>query len=205
MLAIAMAISAHHLSIFPGDLQLSLLLQSIQSDTLTEFMKGLSFITGSWRVAPLVIIAGILMLWRVGKWEALLIVMAGMSSFSDSIFKIAVDRPRPTADLVTVYANETDRSFPSGHAFFAAIFLGLVAYLAFTRFRDRNLRILTLSSILALILLIGASRVYLGAHWASDVLGGYLFGTVFLIVFIWLDRVWNCRLQSSNARTLKET
>jgi undecaprenyl-diphosphatase len=48
-------------------------------------------------------------------------------------------------------------------------------------------------SLLVLIILVGASRVYLGAHWPSDVLGGYVVGAVFLGVFIWLDRVLSRR------------
>ena len=83
-----------------------------------------------------------------------------------------------------------DGSFPSGHAFFAMTLFGLLAYFAFTRMPRRFLRMLTFLSLLALILLIGASRVYLGAHWPSDVLAGYLFGAVFLWIFIYFDRAW---------------
>ena len=177
----------------PGDLNLTLLFQSLHSNILLLVMKWVSYVTEGWRSALLVMVGSIVVWWRLGKQEAALTVAAGLSSLLSSAFKFAVDRPRPTPDLVQVWVVEHESGFPSGHAFYAMVFLGLVAYFAFIYLRRPGLRTLIVVSLLILIVLIGASRVYLGAHWPSDVLGGYVTGATFLGIFIWLDRVLSRR------------
>lgn len=82
-------------------------------------------------------------------------------------------------------------SFPSGHVLFFVVFFGLFAYLAWLNFTSYT-RILVVLACAALIILIGPSRVFLGAHWASDVLGGYMIGTMWLIILIFSYR-WAIR------------
>jgi len=184
-----MSICAYWLPRFPGDMNLTLLFQSIHNDTLLSIMKWVSYITAGWRSALLVIAGSIIVWWRLGKREAIMMTVAGLGSLLDSVFKIMVERPRPTPDLVQVWVAEQSSSFPSGHAFYAMLFLGLAVYYAFAYMHRSDLRTLIMASLIILILLIGASRVYLGAHWLSDVIGGYISGAVFLGIFIWLDRV----------------
>lgn len=195
-IAAALAICAHWEPRFPGDLRLTLLVQSIDSRALDSIMEWLSFLTGDWRTL-LLAIAGSLAIWRcLGKWEAGLVLMTWVSSPIHSVLKLIVNRPRPTPDLVRVFHDEPGNSFPSGHAFFAVVFWGFLAYLAFARLRSRTLRVLVLSGSLFLILWIGASRVYLGSHWPSDILGGYILGAAFLIGLVWLDRRWKPRKEA---------
>lgn len=190
ILAFVLCICAHFKPRFPGDLRLTQLLQSIDSGALDSTMEWVSFLTGDWR-ALLLVIAGGILIWRCrGKWEGGLVLVTWLSSPVHSVLKLLVGRPRPTADLVRVFQNEPGNSFPSGHAFFAIVFWGLVAYLAIPLLQRRSLRVLVWSVAAAIVLLIGASRVYLGAHWPSDVLGGYVLGVLFLAGLIWLDRKW---------------
>jgi len=196
VLAIAVSIYARWEPRFPGDLQLTLLLQAIDSKSLRSIMEWVSYLTGGWRAAVLVVASDIVV-WRyLDRIEGGLVLAAGLSSLLESPIKVAVNRPRPTAALVQVLTTEHGSGFPSGHALFAAVFLGFLAYLAVTHLRKRSLRTLSLAGLLMLILLIGASRVYLGVHWSSDVLGGYLVGAVFLAVLIWLYRMWKPRVDS---------
>jgi undecaprenyl-diphosphatase len=196
VLAIAVSICARWEPRFPGDLQLTLLLQSIDSKSLRSLMEWVSYLTGGWRAAVLVVASGIVV-WRyLGRLEGGLVLAAGLSSLLDSAIKFVVNRPRPTTTLVQVFAVEHGSGFPSGHALFAAVVLGFLAYLAITHLSKRSLRTLSLAGLLMLILLIGTSRVYLGVHWSSDVLGGYLVGAVFLAVLIWLYRMWKPRVDS---------
>jgi undecaprenyl-diphosphatase len=196
--AAVLCICAHWEPRFPGDLRLTLSFQSVGNETLDSIMEWASRLTGGWR-APVLIVAGSIAAWRcLGKLEAGLVLMTWLSSPIHSAFKLVVGRPRPTPDLVRVFQAEAGNSFPSGHAFFAIAFWGLLAYFAFTRLQRRSVRWLTLTCLLMIILLIGASRVYLGAHWPSDVLGGYVLGALFLTTLVWLDRKWKPRPESGS-------
>lgn len=105
----------------------------------------------------------------------------------NGLLKILFNRVRPD----TLYANSMllhTKSFPSGHAFGSMMLYGLIAYLAFTHLpREWNL-VASLSMIL-LIILIGISRVYLGAHYSLDVLGGWVLGAVILLIVIKLTKI----------------
>jgi undecaprenyl-diphosphatase len=198
VVAAALCICAHYEQRFPGDLRLALLVQSVHNQTLDSLMEWGSFLSGGWR-APALVIAGSVAAWRcLGLREAILVLMTLLSSPISSGLKLIVGRPRPTADLVVVFRAEPGNGFPSGHAFFAIVFWGLLAYFALTRLQRRGLRMLTFSGFVAIIIWIGVSRVYLGAHWPSDVLGGYIFGTLFLMSLVWVDRKWKPRLERSN-------
>jgi len=188
VVAAVVCICAHYEPRFPGDSRLTVLFQSVHSSALESVMKWASSLSGGWGwEAVLLLVASAIVVWRcLGRLEAGLVLMTGLSPIVYSAIKLVVNRPRPSPDLVRVLEADQGRSFPSGHAFFAAVFLGLLAYFAFVHLRKLCLRVLALLGFLMLTLLIGASRIYLGAHWASDVLGGYLLGAVFLATLIWL-------------------
>jgi len=92
-----------------------------------------------------------------------------------------VARPRPQASTFATSGSDTF-GFPSGHAMTFTLFFGLLAYLAWSYLRPGWLRLLAVGGCGAVILLVGVSRVYLSDHWPSDVLGGYLFGLVWLLL-----------------------
>jgi undecaprenyl-diphosphatase len=193
--AIVMSIYAHRLSYFPGDLRLTLLLQSFYSDSLLSTMKSVSFAFTSWRAALMVIIA-VVLVWRYwGKSEGILVAVAGLLSLLDSPIKDIIARPRPSPELVHIFITEQNYSFPSGHALFSILVLGILVYLIASHLRQRNLRILSSTILIALVLLVGTSRVYLGIHWPSDVIGGYLIGGIFLTALIWSYGTWKDRLR----------
>lgn len=188
VLALVVCIYARLTPIFPGDLYITVRLQSFNSDLLLSTMQYISFIFGGWSSALLVVVIGIIVWWRIGRLEAIMIPVAGLIALLDGAFKLAIGRPRPSAVLVHVSAPEQGYGFPSGHAFFVILVLGLTAYFLSLNVKRRSLRILALASLAVLILLVGTSRVYLGVHWPSDVLGGYLIGGVFLTALIWFHQ-----------------
>ena len=107
--------------------------------------------------------------------------------------KELVARPRPDVDLWLVA--ETGFAFPSGHSVFAAAFLGALVWMLGRPGTLEGwpvLRRITQGVLLLLILAVGASRVYMGVHWPSDVIGGFLFGALYLWLLIsarrWLER-----------------
>jgi undecaprenyl-diphosphatase len=103
----------------------------------------------------------------------------GGGSVLDWMLKIVIHRPRPP--YAEAYYRATGFSFPSGHAMMSLVAFGMLAYLLIA-FRARGARTHVAVSALAvcLIVLIGFSRLYLGVHYFSDVVGGYAAGTVWV-------------------------
>ena len=190
ILALVISIYARLAPKFPGDLCLTLWLQSFDNHLVLSIMECISFIFGGWSAALVVVAIGIVVWWRIGRLEAIIILVGGLITLVNTALKLAIDRPRPSADLVHVLSPEQGNGFPSGHAFFVILILGLTAYFIFINLKNRVLRILVLAGLIALILLTGISRVYLGVHWPSDVIGGYLIGGVFLTALIRFHRTW---------------
>lgn len=94
--------------------------------------------------------------------------------------KTAIGRPRPSSSLVDVVRQASGNSFPSGHVMFYTVFFGMLFFLAWTRLPNSPLRWLVMAFSAAMVLLVGASRIFLGAHWLSDVIAAYLLGFVVL-------------------------
>jgi len=183
--SLIMSIFAWFIKQFPGDLYWTLRLQSFHNNFLLSIMKGASFIFGGWFSIVVVIVIGILVWWRIGKLEAILITVAGMLSLVNTVLKLIIGRQRPPANLVQVFYPMQTNGFPSGHAMFSIMVLGLLAYFIYINMKNHILRTVVLLGLIALILLIGTSRVYLGVHWPSDVIGGYLIGGALLTALIW--------------------
>ena len=75
-------------------------------------------------------------------------------------------------------------SFPSGHAMVSFGFYGFLIYLAYKKINNKKIKYPLIISLALLILLIGISRIYLGVHYATDIIGGFIIGFIYLIVFI---------------------
>ncbi|MGB8644819.1 MAG: phosphatase PAP2 family protein [Anaerolineae bacterium] len=153
-------------------------------DALMRFITGLGF-------TPLAeILCGLIILFVfvIGlRWEAVALTFAGVGVGAlGGLVKVIVQRPRPTASLVNVYALLSDPSFPSGHVLLFTAFLGFLFFMLYTLVPHSTRRTLGLVLFGALIALVGVSRVYLGEHWPSDVLGAYLLGSLWLALTIYL-------------------
>lgn len=186
VLGLIISVFAHFASRFPGDLAVSLWFQSFHGQWLLDAMKGISYVTGDWRGA-IIVIAGGIIFWRaLGRLEGIALIFSGAILTINGVLKLLIGRPRPAADLVNIFMVETGKSFPSGHAFFSVVVLGMMAYLIIMSQTKPYLKVLTASVFIVFILWIGASRVYLGVHWMSDVVGGYVIGSLFLALEIWL-------------------
>lgn len=133
-----------------------------------------------------IIVLSTVLLLTIGlRWESASALFAGVvSGVLNYIVKIAVRRPRPGADLVNVFQTLKDYSFPSGHVMFYTAFFGFLMFLTFTLVKRGFLRYLLNSIFILLIGLVGLSRMYLGEHWASDVIAGYLLGSLTLMLAI---------------------
>lgn len=100
------------------------------------------------------------------------------------VVKTLVRRPRPSDPHVHVLSHLGTYSFPSGHVVAYVACYGFLAYLAWIEVRQPLLRWGAIAVCAALVVLVGPSRIYLGAHWASDVLGAYVLGGLWLSVVL---------------------
>jgi len=98
----------------------------------------------------------------------------------NQVLKEIVQRPRPAGFSLV---SESGYSFPSGHSMISMAFYGLCAWMVWRYERDRLLRYLCCLSFAALIALIGMSRIYLGVHYASDVLAGFCVSLAWICVY----------------------
>jgi membrane-associated phospholipid phosphatase len=178
LLAVLASIDAY----FPFDPVITRALQSLGSpfmDALMNFVSWFGFGTQSTILALMT--AAALYGLKLRK-EALVILVAVIgSTLLNLLVKIVVQRPRPSADIIKVFQNLTSYSFPSGHVMFYTAFFGFLFFLAFTLLKPSWLRTLLLILTGGMVLLIGPSRIYLGAHWPSDVLGAYMLGGLVLL------------------------
>ena len=178
---------------FTGDLFVARAVQSIRAGSWEEVMEGVSFVGQTPFLVTIAAVFMALFLWRKQPGACVAIAAAVLSFGIGPVLKFIVDRPRPSEDLVTVWRSQDSLSFPSGHAFTAVLLFGLLFYLAPRLVPWRWAALLMRVSSASLILLIGISRVYLGAHWPSDVLGGLVYGGLILAFLIYAHRLYSAQ------------
>jgi undecaprenyl-diphosphatase len=162
------------------------------SPPMTRLMFAITWLGGDGLsfAAILVLIIFIWLHWRRATlW--MLVTLAG-ALVLDLTLKYAFHRMRPTPYFGPI---PHTYSFPSGHALFSFCFYGVLAGLLAGRIRSLPLRIFIWTSAAILVLAIGISRIYLGVHYPSDVLGGYLTATLWVATMVALDRL---HVQSKN-------
>jgi undecaprenyl-diphosphatase len=166
------------------DLAVTRAIQRIDDPYFADVMIGISALG----YAPLswIILGGaVVTLLLAGFYREVPFVLAteGAGLLTASI-KLLVGRPRPADDSIRVASVLLDYSFPSGHVVGYVCLYGLLFFLVYTLFRASWRRTVALAVLGSLVASIGVSRMYLGQHWASDVLGGYALGTAYLLILI---------------------
>lgn len=132
----------------------------------------------------------LLLAWRIRSWfPVVMTAIAATGSLTMTrVGKAVIGRERPaTADAVPPY--ETSYSFPSGHTLNSTVLMGMLAYLVFRQTHRRLVRVLAVTAAAVWSITMGASRVFLGHHWLTDVLVAYCLGLAWLAVLIALHRL----------------
>ena len=163
------------------DTAVSSAVQSLRSPPLTDLMTFATYLA-SWQVVVGGTVALVILLAVVGKrrlWIGTLIVAVIGDEIIVWTGKQIFGRARPdqTLSLMPTF----DPSFPSGHTFITMAFYGILAWFAITALRRFWQKLAVGLACALLALAVGISRIYLGAHWPTDVLGSYLLGGAWLV------------------------
>lgn len=153
----------------------------------THFISDFSlpivkFITNLGSATFIVLLSILLLLTIKNKLTGLIIFLnSAICGILNQVLKIIVQRPRPVGYRLI---DEKGYSFPSGHSMVSAAFYGFIIYLVYKNIKNKYIKYSIITILILLILCIGISRVYLGVHYASDVIAGFLISICYLIIFI---------------------
>lgn len=145
-----------------------------RSSAVTSAMRIVTWLGSAAVLYPATLVLALYWWRRERDWRpgAMLAASVAGSTALSNLFKRITERPRPPAsDALGTYSHW---SFPSGHATQCMAFFAMLVVLAWLAGRAR-LRLWAIGSAVV-VLAVGASRIYLGAHWFTDVLGGYALG-----------------------------
>jgi membrane-associated phospholipid phosphatase len=182
---VLLAFFANKVAYFPIDLWITQGVQTFHPAWFIVLMVLVSW-PGYLPQAFVIVLVLVSILFVIGfRREAILSSGAALGQLIlDALIKLVVHRPRPGTSLVHVMQILHSYSFPSGHVMFYTVFFGFVFFITYSQLKVSKLRSGLLLLFGSLVSLIGVSRIYLGEHWASDVLGAYLLGSLLLLAVI---------------------
>lgn len=162
--------------------------QVVGRDAIVTALQAVSFLG---QPIWLAVVIGLPSLWlaRTGRWHlALFLVVTALGGgIVDTVAKVAIGRPRP--DLDAPVASAFGNSFPSGHAMSSTVCYGALL-LAFGGLLGQRGRRRALAAVTLLVLAIGGTRLVLGVHYVTDVLGGFVLGLAWLACSVAAWEVW---------------
>lgn len=163
----------------------------VRTPPLNGIAASIAYIAGPIGMPILAALAIVILALRRKSWTPLiLIASAGAGSVLMTIAgKDIVGRVRPPhSDAVPPF--EFSPSFPSGHTLNAIVIAGIICYLLILRQRSTHARVITIATASLLAIAVGLSRVYIGAHWFTDVLAGWTLGGAWLAIIITAHRLY---------------
>jgi len=191
---------AHEYATFHGDATVSLWVEGIDLPFFTFLMEAASYLGRAIPVSITITVLAVgLLFFRRIREAVLIVIMPAIAGLVNELVKALVDRPRPSCSLYL-----GGNSFPSGHTTYAMVICGCIFFLA-PRLLKWPLVARVIQALAVLfVVLMGMSRIFLGAHWPSDVLGGLILGGLILApgIFIYKQYFGGARIRSGveNAR-----
>ena len=185
-------VAAQHTLIFDSSVRAGV--HSCASPMLTRLMFAISFMGSGGLIASALVAFALFHHFQWRRAAIWLVVTLAGALVLDLTLKFAFHRARPVPFFGPI---PRTYSFPSGHSLFSFCFYGVLAGLLAGRVRSMSARVLIWLVAALLVLAIGLSRIYLGVHYPSDVIAGYLAGTIWAASMFALDRL---RRQRKNRR-----
>lgn len=139
------------------------------------------FITKFGNPIIIVIMISLIIFIFKNKHSLMIVLIAACTALTNVVLKYIIRRERP---LVLKLIEQGGYSYPSGHAMIAVSLYGYMFYIVCRRVRNKKLRKILCALLVILILSIGASRIYLGVHFASDIIGGFLLAMFELLLLV---------------------
>jgi undecaprenyl-diphosphatase len=178
---LVLAVFARYYDYFPSDVFIAHRIQNIDVPAFGGYVDFVNVVGNGWVLIALALIgAAALVLARAWTEAAVLLIAIG-PRLANSVVKDAVQRPRPSPELVHVSDHANDFSFPSGHTVGTSVLFGVLFFVLPAVVPSRPLRWLLQLGCLLLIASAGPARVYVGVHWPSDALASYLLALLFLV------------------------
>lgn len=165
------------------DIHISGEIQENQTQNLNTIMIGISWFGRTPVSMVMVGLSSLVCLILGYKKEALLVLSTLLSGVVGLALKMLINRPRPSKDLVVLLEETKYQSFPSGHVLFYTVFFGSLLLIILHAQKIRlKIKLFLITLCLSVIFFGAVSRVYLGAHWFTDVLGGFIVGVFCVLV-----------------------
>lgn len=162
------------------DQPISQLIRAHMTDAQSAFYIGITQLGSGTAIAGLVLVVSLICWYRKYLSEALWLIVnsALVAGVGNYLIKFAFERPRPSVPHLVV---ETHFSFPSGHAMGSMLFYGTLMFILPRFISNPRLRLAGQIFLGLIILLVGISRIYVGVHYPTDILGGYLLGAAWIL------------------------
>ena len=160
-----------------------LVILNLRSEPLTVIMKVITNLSSAYVLIAITI--GILLFIKNKKVGVCVASNLAIATLLNQLLKYIIQRPRPDGYRLIA---ESGYSFPSGHSMVSMAFYGLIIYLIWKMVKNKKIKYISCGILGLLIPMIGFSRIYLGVHYASDVIGGFAISIVYLLLFTNITR-----------------
>ena len=194
LLAVVMPLSfvAVGTSVLPGDVAITRFVQGNLPGIFEPLIVAANLLGSTPGMISIALVVAIGLLSRGHRHLALLVAGATLAQAANVALKLTLESPRPTSSLVHVSEQASGYGFPSGHTMGTTVLALVLLYVATALMTGGLRRRLVQVGLLLTPLLTGLARIETGAHWPSDVLGAWIWGTLAAIAVVTLaQRSWN--------------